>query len=314
MLLFRGGHFAAAVYTIEKPKSAKADFYKEVIHKTYHRYVVRAKAGGKQSSHDAGGKFARSAGARLRRYNEAALENEIAETLEEWKDHLKSCSLIFYQASASSMKSLFGGDKPVLDKKDPRFRKIPFVTRRPTLSEIKRTLRVLTSVFEIPIEERVDNKKEPIGVSSIDEAKETALAKAAAEKIERLQVEEEDQASREAEARRKKAEKKARQKAKQKAEQQAKVKEAPPPEEPAVEDINAEDAILQAAAEAAAFSSRPRPKIHGSNKATSGGPPPRLTSKPQASEDAVTRRARLAAAAEARLAALQQASQQQKLW
>lgn len=38
------------------------------------RYVVRAKAGKKQSSKDATGKAAHSAGSALRRYNEAALK------------------------------------------------------------------------------------------------------------------------------------------------------------------------------------------------------------------------------------------------
>lgn len=38
------------------------------------RYVVRGKAGKKQSSKDAGGRFAHSAGASMRRYNELALK------------------------------------------------------------------------------------------------------------------------------------------------------------------------------------------------------------------------------------------------
>lgn len=38
------------------------------------RYVVRAKAGKKQSSKDGGGRAAHSAGASLRRYNELALK------------------------------------------------------------------------------------------------------------------------------------------------------------------------------------------------------------------------------------------------
>lgn len=41
------------------------------------RYVVRAKAGKKQSSKDAGGRAVHSAGASLRRYNELALKKVI---------------------------------------------------------------------------------------------------------------------------------------------------------------------------------------------------------------------------------------------
>lgn len=39
-----------------------------------YRYVIRAKAGKKQSSKDASGKIAHSAGAALRRHNELALK------------------------------------------------------------------------------------------------------------------------------------------------------------------------------------------------------------------------------------------------
>ena len=45
-----------------------------VVHKTFHRYVVRAKRGTAQGSRDSqGGNAPKSAGATLRRYNEAAL-------------------------------------------------------------------------------------------------------------------------------------------------------------------------------------------------------------------------------------------------
>ena len=44
-----------------------------IAHKTFHRYVVRAKRGTVQSARDAQGNAPKSAGANLRRYNEAAL-------------------------------------------------------------------------------------------------------------------------------------------------------------------------------------------------------------------------------------------------
>lgn len=43
------------------------------MHKTFHRYVVRAKRGTVQSVRDNQGSAPKSAGASLRRYNEAAL-------------------------------------------------------------------------------------------------------------------------------------------------------------------------------------------------------------------------------------------------
>jgi len=44
-----------------------------VEHKTFHRYVIRAKRGTVQSSRDNKGQAPKSGGATLRRYNEAAL-------------------------------------------------------------------------------------------------------------------------------------------------------------------------------------------------------------------------------------------------
>lgn len=44
-----------------------------VVHKTFHRYTVRAKRGTAQGLRDARGGASRSAGANLRRYNEVTL-------------------------------------------------------------------------------------------------------------------------------------------------------------------------------------------------------------------------------------------------
>jgi hypothetical protein len=44
------------------------------LHSGHCRYVVRAKAGGRQTTHDATGRAPKSAGASLRRYNEQALQ------------------------------------------------------------------------------------------------------------------------------------------------------------------------------------------------------------------------------------------------
>jgi hypothetical protein len=46
-----------------------------ICHKTFHRYVVRAKRGTVQSQHDNSGKFAKSAGACIRRSQEAAFKD-----------------------------------------------------------------------------------------------------------------------------------------------------------------------------------------------------------------------------------------------
>ncbi|KXZ56307.1 hypothetical protein GPECTOR_1g270 [Gonium pectorale] len=126
-----------------------------VVHKTFHRYVVRAKAGGKQSSKDATGKFARSAGSRLRRYNEVALERDVQELLASWADHLASADLIFVHAPASNARSLFKEEQTTLLQSNPRLRRVPFVTHRPTFSETKRVLRLLTAVFRPELAEQL---------------------------------------------------------------------------------------------------------------------------------------------------------------
>lgn len=70
----------------------------------YTQCVCRAKAGGKQSTKDATGKFARSAGSRLRRYNEAALSRDITALVKEWGALLGGCGRIFVAAPGSNSK------------------------------------------------------------------------------------------------------------------------------------------------------------------------------------------------------------------
>jgi len=52
-----------------------------IAHKTFHRYVVRQKAGTAQSQYDKQGGHAKSAGAQIRRHNEQALAQVSAHTL-----------------------------------------------------------------------------------------------------------------------------------------------------------------------------------------------------------------------------------------
>mmetsp|Transcript_6326 Transcript_6326/g.13979 ORF Transcript_6326/g.13979 Transcript_6326/m.13979 type:complete len:643 (+) Transcript_6326:35-1963(+) len=153
VVLLRGGHFAAAVL---KPRavpssSAKGDVpepFEVVAHKTFHRYVVRAKAGGKQSSKDATGKYARSAGSQLRRYNEAALDADISELMSSWAQHLRAAELVFVHAPSSNLKSIFYEGGP-LTAGSPCVRRIPFVTQRPTFSEVKRVARILATAYDV---------------------------------------------------------------------------------------------------------------------------------------------------------------------
>lgn len=71
-----------------------------VAHKTFHRYTVRAKRGTVQSARDGkhGGHQPRSAGASLRRYNEAALE-EVRWCMLWWYD---AWLVLYYYSSTAS--------------------------------------------------------------------------------------------------------------------------------------------------------------------------------------------------------------------
>ena len=87
VVLARGGAFAASVFDVRKLEgSGDAPKAAAVEHATASRYVVRAKAGGRQVSKDAGGKNIKSAGSSMRRQNEAALEADMRTTFENWKD------------------------------------------------------------------------------------------------------------------------------------------------------------------------------------------------------------------------------------
>ncbi|KAK2994307.1 hypothetical protein RJ640_024030, partial [Escallonia rubra] len=157
VLLAKGGHFAGCVF----------DGNSVVAHKTFHRYVIRAKAGKKQSSKDASGKTAHSAGATIRRYNELALKKEIKELLTSWKPYFDSSSCIFIHAPSDNRQLLFDGEKPYFSCKHGGVRNVPLTVRRPTLKEARRIYSLLTQVYyeedEAPIAE-----KDPVFTAGIN--------------------------------------------------------------------------------------------------------------------------------------------------
>ncbi|ESP03169.1 hypothetical protein LOTGIDRAFT_137805, partial [Lottia gigantea] len=132
-----GGHFAGAIYN-----------GKQVLtHKTFHRYVVRAKRGTAQSSRDSqGGNAPKSAGASLRRYNEAALIQEIQDWIMNNGEVINTCDFLFLRAPSFNRKIFYGGKNPPFTKDDDRIRVIPFPTRRPTYNEVKRVYEMLFSI------------------------------------------------------------------------------------------------------------------------------------------------------------------------
>ncbi|NXJ59828.1 ANKZ1 protein, partial [Rostratula benghalensis] len=127
VLMMGGGHFAGA---------------------TFHRYTVRARRGTAQGLRDAQtpGSAPRSAGASLRRYNEAALLKDIQELLAAWAQHLNEAQRIFLRAPRHNRALLFGGSNPPLTRGDPRVCHIPLSTRRATLREVLRVHTTLASL------------------------------------------------------------------------------------------------------------------------------------------------------------------------
>ena len=88
----------------------------------------------------------KSAGASMRRYNEQSHNQHIHELLETWQEHLQKCHLILYRVANRSKGILFGGRNPILSNTDSRVRSVPFSTRRPTFSEVKRVHTLLSQI------------------------------------------------------------------------------------------------------------------------------------------------------------------------
>ncbi|KAJ3241716.1 hypothetical protein HDU81_011040 [Chytriomyces hyalinus] len=149
LIMIAAGHFAAAVFEAAAPKpgSSATNFVPTVLeHKTFHRYTTRRKQGGAQSANDSGKGKANSAGANLRRHNEMMLQQDIQNLLTQWEPYLASSSHIFIRCPPRQVrKNIFFSDT-LLSSSDPRIRSFPFITHRPTLSELTRAFEELTTV------------------------------------------------------------------------------------------------------------------------------------------------------------------------
>ncbi|XP_020026412.1 tRNA endonuclease ANKZF1 isoform X1 [Castor canadensis] len=138
VLMAAAGHFAGAIFQGREV----------VTHKTFHRYTVRAKRGTAQGLQDAQGRASRSAGANLRRYNEATLYKDVRDLLAEsgWAKALGEAGTILLRAPRSGRSLFFGGNGAPLQREDPRLWDIPLNTRRPTFGELQRVLQKLTTL------------------------------------------------------------------------------------------------------------------------------------------------------------------------
>jgi len=142
VLLLRAGHFAGVVYERTKVLASKS----------FHRYVVRQKQGGSQSSNDNKNGKAKSAGAQIRRYNEQQLQQDILLLIRSWSSFISKSSRIFTSVSKTNQRVFFQ-DSVVLGSKDPRIRKVPFITRRPTIAHAVEVVQMLVSVVVEPYDQ-----------------------------------------------------------------------------------------------------------------------------------------------------------------
>ncbi|KAG8520884.1 Ankyrin repeat and zinc finger domain-containing protein 1 [Galemys pyrenaicus] len=138
VLMAAAGHFAGAIFQGREV----------VTHKTFHRYTVRAKRGTAQGLRDARGGASRSAGASLRRYNEATLFKDVRDLLAGpgWAKALGEAGTILLRSPRSGRSLFFGGPGAPLQRGDPRLWDIPLTTRRPTFRELQRVLHKLTTL------------------------------------------------------------------------------------------------------------------------------------------------------------------------
>lgn len=155
IIMLGGGHFAGCVIDVGASKGpgerAVDKQVKIIAHKTFHRYTTRRKQGKSQSTQDSAFGAANSAGAQIRRHNEVMLQQEVRATLSQWRQHIEGSELVLVHAPSNNRKVVFSYEGAVLDM--ATVKSIPFVTRRPTLNELKRVFLEMTTVKITQVDE-----------------------------------------------------------------------------------------------------------------------------------------------------------------
>lgn len=148
IIMLGGGHFAGCVIDV----NASTTDVKLIQHKTFHRYTTRRKQGGSQSANDNAKGAANSAGAQIRRYNEQLLQQEVRAVLSQWHQHITQSEMVLVHAPSGNRKLVYNYEGAILDIN--HVKSIPFATRRPTLSELKRVFTEMTTVKEVQVDEQ----------------------------------------------------------------------------------------------------------------------------------------------------------------
>ena len=198
MFMTGGGHFAATVTSLALKQHKEGEditgrHVDILASKTFHRYITRRKQGGAQSAYDQANGAASSAGSSLRRYNEAALNTEIQELIASWREYIHSADLIFIRATGKNSRNvLFEGP---FKSSDPRIRSFPFMTRRPTKSELVRCFVELAKVkisqidFEAIARANAAQQVKLQAAAVVQEAKKAAAQAAASQQLQDEEIE-----------------------------------------------------------------------------------------------------------------------------
>ncbi|KAF8926275.1 hypothetical protein EDD21DRAFT_141102 [Dissophora ornata] len=176
LIMIGGGHFAGVVMDLAGQVSSHGRDMKVIAHKTFHRYTVRRKQGGSQASHG----IANSAGARIRMYNEEALKLEVRELLDGWSHWITQSECVFVHSPGNNRRVLFYDNSVISTaERQGRLRSIPFITRRPTLSELKRAYQELTTVKVSVLTKEALDRKELAEQEALEKALEASSARSA---------------------------------------------------------------------------------------------------------------------------------------
>eukprot|EP00759_Apiculatamorpha_spiralis_P031528 PhF_6_TR3338/c0_g1_i1/m.4715 len=142
VLMLHGGYFAGGVF-----KAGKS-----VVHRAFHRYIVRKGQGGRQSNHDRSGGSMTSAGSQIRRHHEKKWIEEIKETVTSWKEHIdNACVILVTAPGPQNIKIVCYSGSPV-SMEDRRVCRVPIPTHRPVFSQVQHVYETL-STCEIAIPE-----------------------------------------------------------------------------------------------------------------------------------------------------------------
>ena len=137
IMLFEGGDFSFAIY----------NGLKEVIHKSEHKYIIRKKGGGKQSTKDKT-KAIKSVGSTIRRENERALNKNILLHIQESCQLLLKCEAIFLYAPGTNSSHIIDCFKE-LGMNTGNIVSIGFPSQKAKYQEVKACFKKLCSFYVI---------------------------------------------------------------------------------------------------------------------------------------------------------------------